>query len=142
MVTFVLGLLFALPMGVLANLLTPLAQDRWARRSSERAQRRAAVLQRESERVQGYVRQPHLLQQHLLGVVLATTGVAGVSALFSGLLFAVGQYLQTRPDYEHSRTAQTLYLAGQVLGLVGSLVVLVLTMNALRLLKRVTALKG
>ncbi len=164
MVTFVLGLMLSVPLAVVANLVTPHVKNVIARRSKRRARNRAEVLRLELARVDRYVQEPHTFNQHLLGVVLATTAVTAVSTFIAGTSFTVAELLGFQEELEETEEvevgealreddfdadsvvgsvgydwvpAELLYLAGPIVGTVGALIVTLLAMNARRLLRRV-----
>ncbi len=137
---FALGLLLSIHLAIVTNLVTPRVANRLSSRNRQRARRRAAVLKRELTRVAYYRNDPAALTQHFIEVILTTTVIGAVTAVVTGSLYAIGQLMSADvADFAtyDERLVQILYLFGQVVGLMGSLVITILAMNAVRLLRRV-----
>jgi hypothetical protein len=93
---FWLGLAFAIPLSILANLFTPKIQDWFSKRSAASAARRDAVRAREEARVAEYIKHPTRLNTFLLStLVVATMLGAGIGA-FTALLYMMGSITDGR----------------------------------------------
>lgn len=160
--TFWLGLLASVPLAVLANLLTPWLQDRWARRNYDRARRRVAVRERELAKVASIRGTPGALTEHLLVTVLSIVAIFAVTTLITSAVATVVTAYETTqvlspPDVagieaelEHLEegevffdqspafvVTQVSYLVTQLIFLPAMLAVTVLALNTLRLVRRV-----
>ncbi len=139
MVTFMLGLILAIPLSILANLATPWVLDRWAKRSLHRSTARADDLERELGRVERYAQDPTTFHTYILGVVVQSAGLAaffaaaatGIAAL---IIVASGAYL-----------SYSMRLFGAIVALVIFMISMAacnafvnMSVNALRLIAAVT----
>ena len=84
---FWLGLAFAVPLSIVANLFTPKIQEWLSRRSAAAAARQAAVNSREQARVAAYVQDPKRLIVFQLTAVLLATMVGACIGAFTALLY-------------------------------------------------------
>ena len=93
---FWLGLAFAIPLSIVANLFTPKIQDWFSRRSAASAARREVARSKEQARIAEYVRDPAKLNSFLLTtLVVATMLGAGIGA-FTALLYMMGTIAEGR----------------------------------------------
>ena len=87
--SFWIGLVLAVPLAVVGNLLTPRAQKWLSRRSTVRLDKRRQVLRKEFERVQLLAADSAKFNAYLLTVVVAATFVGSVVAVCSGAIAAI-----------------------------------------------------
>lgn len=121
--SFWLGLAAGIPLSILANLLTPRAQQWLARRSSSKAANRVSILKAEIENLERLVSEPGRLQTYLLESVLGITLLISMFAVLAGTAFAIGSLF---PGF-----ARLLPL-GQLLVVCGAIVVSKECIEALR----------
>ena len=91
--SFWLGLAAAIPLSILANLLTPRIQRALARRSEARAARRAAQIQAELEEIERLTKEPGRLQTFLLESVLLITLLTSAVGVLAGVFFTLSNLL-------------------------------------------------
>jgi hypothetical protein len=109
---FWLGLAFAIPLSIVANLFTPRIQDWFSKRSAASAARREATLSREQARIDEYSRNPTRFNSFLLTtLVVATMLGAGIGA-FTALLYMMGTIANGRVG---AMLAQALSIFGGLL---------------------------
>lgn len=87
---FWLGLAFAIPLSIIANLFTPKIQDWLSRRSSVAAKKRQVVRAKEQSRIDEYLKDPARLNTFLLTTLLVATMFGSVIGAFTALLYVMG----------------------------------------------------
>lgn len=136
--TFWLGLLLAIPLSILANLLTTPVQNAIARYNDERARQRVVQLQAEYKRIELLYGNRSDFHEYLLSVIINTAFVTSLTASMSYLLFmSVGVLHRLGPKtLRLKRLLDVLRELFQGLGfavlLVGSLLVVNISKEALR----------
>jgi hypothetical protein len=123
------GVLIAIPVSIIANLLTNPVQRKLeariksqsVRREQEKVQFRAQVVALAADRGQ--------FSTYLTTQILRTTFYTALFGLASGLLFSIGQASSTAGSWEF---ADLFFLSGQLAALMGSLIVLTVVRSALQ----------
>jgi len=82
--SFWIGISAAIPLSVVANLVTPRSQQWLARRNASRAARRSNELREELESIEKLTSEPGRLQIFLLESVLLITLLTSVIGVLSG----------------------------------------------------------
>ena len=127
--SFWLGLALAVPLSVVGNLLTPAIAQRWAKRSSESASRRLALLKQELQEAEALAAEPNKHQIFLLESVLSVSFIASFVGVFSGVLFAL--------DSIGGNAFRLFSLLGQFVAVFGGVLVVKEVFVALRKSSRV-----
>jgi hypothetical protein len=123
-----LSLLLAIPLSILANIVTPFVQ-RWLDKFNEkRVLERTKGLQKEYEQVKHFAEDRSEFKEYLLWVVIRTTLVGSLVGIFSQALNAVGNILYV---------GGILYAISQVIGIIGSIMVINLCSDALKIYSKV-----
>lgn len=91
--SFWFGLAAAIPLSIMANLLTPRIQRVLARRSDARAARRSEQIQSELDEIERLTREPGRLQTFLLESVLLITLLTSAIGVLAGVFFAFSNML-------------------------------------------------
>jgi len=87
---FWLGLAFAIPLSIIANLFTPKIQDWLSRRSNVAAEKRQIVRAKEQTRIDEYVKDPAKLNGFLLLTLVVATMLGSGVGVFTALLYIIG----------------------------------------------------
>ncbi|MRR50335.1 MAG: hypothetical protein EG825_05385 [Rhodocyclaceae bacterium] len=127
-INFWYGLAAAIPLSVVANLLTTRIQNVLARRDEKKSAKRREELLLQYARVLKLTKSPAELQIHLLHNILVITLVTSFFGVISGLLFALRSFFPN--------ASQFLQL-GQVMSIVGGIAVITICMDAIRDTNRV-----
>ncbi len=120
---FWIGLALAIPLSVLANLLTPAAQRWFDRRNQARLARHAGDLREEYELIRSFVRDRSRLNSFLLAAVIRSTLIGSLVGIITGMVFAAASiaYLGGIPN-----------AFGQVLAVIGAIMVVRISSDGLR----------
>ena len=89
---FWIGLAFAIPLSIFANLFTPYIQKLIASRFSAYAERRRAVQAKENDRVVEFINNPQKFNTYLLVILVGATMLGAAIGVFSGILFMLGSF--------------------------------------------------
>lgn len=89
---FWLGLAFAIPLSVLANLVSPKIQDFLSKRFVAAARSRELQRTKEAERVIEYVNDSAKLNTYLLVTLIVATMFGAMIGVFTALLFILGTF--------------------------------------------------
>ncbi len=92
-VFFILGLLFAIPLGVTANLYTPKFQRWIAVKSNKRAEKQRKNIEKAYLQIKEFHTDRTKLREYLLGVIIKTTLIGAIIGILAGILYAVPQIL-------------------------------------------------
>ncbi len=87
---FWIGLAFAIPLSIAANLFTPHIQKIIASRFSAYAARRKAIQAKENNRVAKFINNPLKFNTYLLVTLVGATMLGAAIGVFSGFLFMLG----------------------------------------------------
>jgi hypothetical protein len=93
---FWLGLAFAIPMSIIANLFTPKIQDWLSRRSKAAGEKRKAVRAKEQSRIDDFVKDPIRFNSFLLITVVASTMLGSGIGVFTAVLYMMGTIAEGR----------------------------------------------
>ncbi|MGI5224020.1 hypothetical protein [Actinoallomurus sp. CA-142502] len=148
MALFFLGLALSIPLSIISNIYTPRVQSWIANHSSSRAKKRLNLLADELHELNGLAQHREALNTRLISDVLKVTLISAITAIMSGIFFAIANSL-TGPDGPHLmrisnyRITLTSIFAtsGTLVGILGSVVVVIICLNSLRLRQRVYSLK-
>ena len=89
---FWLGLAFAIPLSIVANLFTPRIQDWLAKRSAAASVKRETAKAAEHARVAEYLAEPARFNSFLLTTLLVATMLGAGIGVFSALLYMLGNF--------------------------------------------------
>jgi hypothetical protein len=145
---FFLGLALSVPFSIISNIYTPRVQSWIANHSNSRAQKRLNLLADELHELNGLAQYREVLNARLISDVLRVTLVTAITAIASGIFFAIANGL-TGPDgprlvqlFGYKVTVTSIFAtSGTVVGILGSVVVVIICLNALRLRQKVYSLK-
>lgn len=126
--SFWLGLAAAIPLSIIANLVTPRIQNLLSKRSEAKSAKRIAELRAEYERVLALTKNADELHTHLLQNILFITFFTAFFGAISGALFAVGSFLPNSPQ---------LFQLGQLIAVAGAVGVARICIDAIRDTNRV-----
>ncbi len=93
---FWLGLAFAIPLSIIANLFTPKIQDWLSRRSKAAGEKRKSVRAKEQSRIDDFVKDPILFNSFLLITVVASTMLGSGIGVFTAVLYMMGTIAEGR----------------------------------------------
>ena len=136
---FWLGLLFSIPISILANLFTPTVQAWLDARNRKRSLERTKNLQQEYYQVKQFREDRSEFREYLIWIVIRTTFVGSLVGILASFVFAVPSFFDILDlDYEQTRVVRNLlYAAGQFVSLVGGLLIVNLCSSALKVYYRV-----
>ena len=89
---FWIGLAFAIPLSIVANLFTPHIQKLIASRFSAYAEKRKAIQAKESDRIVEFINNPQKFNTYLLVTLVGATMLGAAIGVFSALLFMLGSF--------------------------------------------------
>lgn len=152
MTTFLLSLLLSIPVGIVANALSPWFQRRLDKSSRRAALKRNAVLDEEAS---GFVKDRTEMWSYLLSSLirvaftLSVTGLISITLLVLPQLLVFGSFALGKPDEDESLIATILetflplsYLLGIFVALVGLLVIMNISRRSLAVVTRVRELRS
>ncbi len=90
---FWLGLAAAIPLSIVANLLTPKIQQWLSERSEKKSAKRVAELRVEYERIENLTKNPIVLHTYLLQQILFIVFFTSFAIAISGIFFFIGSAL-------------------------------------------------
>lgn len=125
---------FSIPIGIAINLVSPLINRRIDSETKEAASKRAerdAAFRAKASRL---AKDRSLLYVELLEVLLRVAFFTALFGVLSGAAFLIGQAIQTAFIYEF---ASVFFTAGQLVALVGTIIVLNITRPAIVLIREV-----
>jgi hypothetical protein len=93
---FWLGLAFAIPLSIVANLFTPKIQDWLSKRSKAATERREAVRAKEQDRIDFYAKNPVQLNSFLLTILIVATMFGAGIGVFTAILYMTGAITEGR----------------------------------------------
>jgi len=144
-----ISILLAVPLAVLANLLTPRIRD-WLdrraqrtaaqrrRRTVEQARSEIARLHTELERLSTFTSDPHQYHCFLLEILIRATLYGAMAGLYAGLLFATASWLGIGDFWNLAGNLQGyIYTAGQIVSLIGFTMVFRTCWQGLSVIRRV-----
>lgn len=111
--SFWIGLLIAIPLSILANILTPRAQKWLDRRSETKQSKRAGTLRSEHAQVAALVEDQRKLHTYLLMVVVRATYIGSLVGIITGLIWAVNSFISYNEFI--SGAAQILAVFGAIM---------------------------
>jgi hypothetical protein len=126
---FLLGLLFSIPLGIVAILLSNPVQRWLETRSVNLSVRRKRQVEADYKLVKRYHDDPSQFHSYLLNIILLLTLVSAITGLVSGLVISFG--------YFAFYVGPVVFAAGQILSVVGTFVVVILAYRALQIVARV-----
>jgi hypothetical protein len=127
---FVTSVLIAIPISIVANLLTDPVQRKLDKRLKQQSARREANQAKFRIVVEELAADKAAFSNYLMVQVLRTTFFTALLGLFSGLAFAAGQLIVVTEVDEQAGNA--FFVLGQALALMGSLLVLTVVRAALQ----------
>ena len=89
---FWIGLAFAIPLSIAANIFTPYIQKLIASRFSVYAEKRKKIQAKENDRVIEFINNPQKFNTYLLVTLVGATMLGAAIGVFSGLLFMLGSF--------------------------------------------------
>ncbi len=89
---FWLGLAFAIPLSIVANLVSPKIQEIVSKRFEAAERNRNQQKAEEAERINKLVNQPTKLNTYLLVSLIVATMLSAIIGVFSALLFMLGTF--------------------------------------------------
>jgi hypothetical protein len=143
LLTFVLGLVFAIPLSVVANLATPRVQARLAGRSSSRATKQRKALTQELKRLQRFVDEPDRFHRYMLATFLRITLIGLLATALSNGLFGATNVIKGVNAYLFSIGAYNYYLSdvlnilGFTVSILAACIVVPLCLSALKTNSRI-----
>ncbi len=107
-INWVLSLAAAIPLSIVANLLTPKLQNWLAKRSTEKAAKRLADLESELDRITSFKNEKELLLHETIYVILKVVVIIGIGNAITSIPFT---YIITDP------IGAVIYLVGIMAGI-------------------------
>ncbi|MDB5551943.1 MAG: hypothetical protein JWL86_1927 [Rhizobium sp.] len=140
---FWLGLFLSIPLGIITSLWTPWIQRKIEQRGKRKNVEQAKYLKSEFENVQYYVENKIEFSHYLMYAAIRTTLIGSLIGIFSGILFAVAQLFMFTGRSMHFPSdlleliQNALFFFGQLLALVGSIMIVNTCRPALSLWSKV-----
>jgi hypothetical protein len=134
-----IGLLLSIPISILVNLFTPKIQAWLDSRNRKRSLIRTKYLQQEYEQVRYYRENRGEFREYLIWIVIRTTFVGSLVGIFAAFVFVIPNFFEIlNLEYEQTRIIRhVLYIAGQLISLIGALLIVNICSNALKVYFRV-----
>src|SRR4051812_20601475 len=127
--SFWVGIALAIPLAIVANLLTPKAQAYLDRRNTTKAALRRAAAERDEQEVRNLARNPEALKEEMLAALLRLAYIAALFGLLASVPSLAGVAMQSAPI--NYRVVNVLFIIGAAFGLIGTLTSLNIARRAL-----------
>jgi hypothetical protein len=134
---FWLGLILAIPIGILTNIYTPKFEEILSGRNKELAKKRRIRLSKEQEEIEHYSKNRQEFFEYLIVTSLKAAFIGSISGLVSGSLFALASstslVLVFGLPYVSDLlqiTRSLLSILGQLINLIGTLIVITIYREA------------
>lgn len=124
---FWIGLAVSVPLSVFANMITPIAQRWWEKRSRTNALRITSSLKAEYDEVKRYKLERSLFHEYLLLTIIRTTVTGSLAAFAVNVASTAGNFLGGNFLF---------YSVGNMISILGALVIVQVCMRAIRIYGR------